>query len=38
MDKKFAGFLNTYLDVEQAYDTSGYLRPTLMRSMIRTSK
>ncbi len=30
MDKKFEGFLNTYLDAEQAYDTSGYLRPTLM--------
>lgn len=30
MDKKFAGFLNTYLDEEQAYDNSGYLRPTLM--------
>ncbi|MFH9468607.1 hypothetical protein ACH4LT_15135 [Streptomyces clavifer] len=30
MDKKFADFLNTYLDAEQAYDTSGYLRPTLL--------
>lgn len=30
MDIKFAGFLNTYLDEEQAYDNSGYLRPTLM--------
>lgn len=30
MDKKFADFLNTYLDEEQAYDNSGYLRPTLM--------
>lgn len=27
---KFEGFLNTYLDEEQAYDNSGYLRPTLM--------
>ncbi|MEU9236489.1 hypothetical protein [Streptomyces subrutilus] len=30
MDKKVEGFLRTYLDVEQAYDTSGYLRPTLL--------
>ncbi|MGW0773103.1 hypothetical protein ACWD01_05490 [Streptomyces sp. NPDC002835] len=30
MDDRFKGFLNTYLDLEQAYDTSGYLRPTLM--------
>ncbi|MEV6727191.1 hypothetical protein [Streptomyces sp. NPDC051364] len=30
MDKKFEGFLTTYLDTEQAYDTSGYLRPALM--------
>lgn len=30
MDKRFEGFLRTYLDVEQAPDTSGYLRPTLL--------
>ena len=30
MNDRFKGFLNTYLDMEQAYDTSGYLRPTLM--------
>ncbi|MGR4881842.1 pentapeptide repeat-containing protein [Streptomyces sp. LARHCF249] len=30
MDERLAGFLGTYLDAEQAYDTSGYLRPTLM--------
>ncbi|MFF8831787.1 hypothetical protein [Streptomyces sp. NPDC015131] len=30
MNDRFEGFLNTYLDLEQAYDTSGYLRPTLM--------
>ncbi|MCP9213381.1 hypothetical protein [Streptomyces cucumeris] len=30
MDKRFEGFLSTYLDFEQGYDTSGYLRRTLM--------
>ncbi|WP_329616144.1 hypothetical protein OG244_26440 [Streptomyces brevispora] len=30
MDKEFAGFLRIYLDEEQAYDNTGYLRPTLM--------
>lgn len=30
MNRPFKGFLNTYLDMEQGYDTSGYLRPTLM--------
>ncbi|MFD0025956.1 hypothetical protein [Streptomyces sp. NPDC058382] len=30
MEKDFPGFLRVYLDEEQAYDNSGYLRPTLM--------
>ncbi|MDQ1007202.1 hypothetical protein QFZ82_001687 [Streptomyces sp. V4I23] len=30
MDDHFEGFFKTYLDLEQAYDTSGYVRPTLM--------
>ncbi|MGW0658130.1 hypothetical protein [Streptodolium elevatio] len=30
MNEHFRGFLRTYLDLEQGYDTSGYLRPTLM--------
>jgi hypothetical protein len=30
MEDRFKGFLRTYLSLEQGYDTSGYLRPTLM--------
>ncbi|EDY52672.1 hypothetical protein [Streptomyces clavuligerus] len=30
MDKRFEGFLSTYLDSEQGHDTSGDLRRTLM--------
>lgn len=30
MQKELQTFIQTYLDVEQGYDTSGYLRPTLM--------
>ncbi|MEU1116301.1 MULTISPECIES: hypothetical protein [unclassified Streptomyces] len=30
MEKDLRTFIQTYLDEEQGYDTSGYLRPTLM--------
>ncbi|OIJ96666.1 hypothetical protein BIV25_17045 [Streptomyces sp. MUSC 14] len=30
MNKQLETFIQTYLNLEQAYDTSGYLRPTLM--------
>lgn len=30
MQKELQTFVQTYLDEEQGYDTSGYLRPTLM--------
>ncbi|MEU3470806.1 hypothetical protein ABZ716_23175 [Streptomyces sp. NPDC006687] len=30
MEERFKGFLRTHLSLEQGYDTSGYLRPTLM--------
>lgn len=30
MEKRFEGFLRTHLDLERGYDTSGYLRPTLL--------
>ncbi|RSS34046.1 hypothetical protein EF912_37090 [Streptomyces sp. WAC07061] len=30
MEERFKGFLRTYLSLEMGYDTTGYLRPTLM--------
>lgn len=30
MNRDLKNFIRTYLQYEQAYDTSGYLRPTLM--------
>ncbi|MFI6687495.1 hypothetical protein [Streptomyces sp. NPDC050485] len=30
MNRELQKFIRTYLQLEQAYDTSGYLRPTLM--------
>ncbi|MER6572957.1 hypothetical protein ABT288_44145 [Streptomyces sp. NPDC001093] len=30
MNKQLETFIQTYLHLEQAYDTRGYLRPTLM--------
>ncbi|MEU2516802.1 hypothetical protein [Streptomyces syringium] len=30
MEKRFKGFLRTYLDLERGYEASGDLRPTLL--------